>query len=395
MHRQKKSAWLLVLLSLSLMLSGCSFGGSSQKTVVKKSNGSSQTANIIPGQSSKDYQSLQPQADNSARGLINFGVDNRVDIDQMETGLMNLSKSVYSPDDYVFQAGQYLTENDIDHMLYRQGQEKNKTGKYANLPGLNPPLGAGADAVAQAQSSPKYMNYVLEQDYMKKSGSSYRLAGLSLAISLNSVYSDKIIDANGNINPIEVTLDRPTVEAWGKSVAAKVIQRVRTVSGLENVPILLTLYMTAAPSSLIPGDFFAQTQVSSGSAVVGDWKAINDQHVLFPSDAATGSFKADAEKFDQFKSYVQSYSPNFIGVIGKAYYQDGNMADLTININIQFTDETEVIGLTNYIASIVNNRFGFSRDVPVHIYITSNSVQEALIERTSSMDNAYVSIYRH
>ncbi|MFT9427820.1 MAG: CamS family sex pheromone protein [Sporolactobacillus sp.] len=383
------------LLSLSVLLGGCSFGGTQESKVVNKKNGKTETTSLIPASSSKGYQTIKPQANDQMRGYINYGVGNRVDIDQLEGGLMNLSKSVFSPDDYIFQSGQYLSTDDIDHMLYRKGQEQNETGRFKGVPGLNPPLGKGSNVVTQAEKSPKYMNYVLEQDYLKKSGNKYVLGGVSIAVSLNSVYSDRIMDKNKNINPVEVTLNKSQVKAWGKAVAPKILARIRQVKGLGQVPILLTLYMTSAPSSLISGDYFAQTEVSANSSTIGSWKAIDDQHVLFSSSTASSHYKADLDKFNNFKEDVQKYFPNFVGVIGKGYYHNGDLSDLQLDINIQFTDETEVMSFANYVASIVNNRFGFARSIPVHIYITSDAAQEALVERTSSMDNAYVSVYEH
>ncbi|CAM3176515.1 CamS family sex pheromone protein [Sporolactobacillus spathodeae] len=394
MKQRRSSALLAGFLSLSVLLAGCSFGGSQTSKVVNKKNGKTETTSLIPATSNKGYQSIKPQANDQMRGYINYGVDNRVDIDQLEGGLVNLSKSVYSPSSYVFQSGQYLSTNDIDHILYRKGQEQNETGRFKGVPGLNPPLGKG-NVVTQAQKHPKYLNYVLEQDYLKKQGGKYVLGGVSIAVSLNSVYSDRIMDKNKNINPVEVTLNQSQVKAWGKAVAPKILSRIRQVNGLSQVPILLTLYMTSAPSSLVPGDFYAQTEVSASSSTISSWKNISDHHVLFPSSTASSNYKADLDKFNLFKDDVQKYFPNFVGVVGKGYYHNGNLSDLQLDVNIQFTDETEVTSFANYVASIVNNRFGFARDIPVHIYITSDSTQEALIERTSSSDNAYVSIYEH
>ncbi|MFT8318996.1 MAG: CamS family sex pheromone protein [Sporolactobacillus sp.] len=396
MRRKKLTAIMVGLLSFMLILAGCSFGGNSESKFLNKKNGKTETTSLIPATSNKDYQSLKPQANDPIRGYINYGVNNRVDVDQLETGLMNLSKSVYSPDNFVFQGGQYVSTDEIDHMLYRKGQEQNDTGSFKGVSGLNPPLGKGKTVVQRAESNPKYLNYVLEQDYLKKSsGGKYVLGGVSVAISLNSVYSDRIMDKNKNINPVEVSLNRAKVRAWGKSVAPKVLQRLRQTKGLEQVPILLTLYMTSAPSSLIPGDYFARTEVAAGSSSIGGWKTVDDHHVLFPSNTASSNYKSDLEKFNLFKEDVQKYFPNFVGVVGKGYYHNGNLSDLSVDVNIQFMDETEVTNFANYVGSIVNNRLGFSRDIPVHIYVASNDVQEALIERTASMNNAYVSVYQH
>ncbi|RYM05164.1 CamS family sex pheromone protein [Sporolactobacillus sp. THM7-7] len=393
MIRKKIGAAAIILLCSLLVMSGCSFlNNDGKKEVVDKSSGDTETANLIPGADSKDYQILRPLSNDPLRGYINYGVNNRVDVDQLESGLMEMSKSTFSPDDYVFQSGQYLKESDINGILYRKGQEPTKKDPS----GLNPPLGKGKDVVERAKSSPKYLNYVLEQDYLKKRGNGkYELAGVSIALSLNSVYKDRIKDKSGGLHDVLVPLQSSEVKKWGKEHADEVVKRIRTVNGLERVPIFLTLYMTAPPDSLIPGNFFAKTEVSGGSSSINGWDKLDEQYVLFPSDAASGRYKSDLDKFNRFKEDVQKYYPDFVGVIGKGYYQNKEIKDLTININIKFMDETEVISFTNYVTSIVNRRFRFSREVPVHIYITSGDEQEALIERTSNMDEPYVHLFRH
>ncbi|GAY77603.1 putative pheromone cAM373 precursor lipoprotein CamS [Sporolactobacillus inulinus] len=367
---------------------------------------------MIPSTNDSGYQMLRPKSGNTTRGYIQYGPDNRVDMDQLESGLMDLSKNVFGPSDYVFQSGQYLTDKDINGMLYRYMNEPQRlANKKINDPskrqpvvdGLNPKLGKGKNIVEQSKNSPKYLNYVLEQDYMKKNSSgAYKIAGMSIALSLNSVYADSI-NYKDKLYPISEKLNQAKVKEWGKSQAAKVVQRIRSlkdsenqpIQELQNIPIYVTLYMTSAPDSLVPGNFFASTEVASGSRSINKWSTIKQQHVLFPSDPATKDYKSDLQKFDQFKTDIQKYYPNYLGVVGKGFYQNDELSDITLEINFnKFVDKTELIGFTNYVASVVKNRLAFPQHVPVHIYISSGSNSEALVERTKDMDEPYVHIYQ-
>lgn len=376
----------LTLLCLLLVLTGCQ--SDSEKKVVKSSGKGTQKVTLVPKVSSQDYQSIRPSGKDNMRGYINYGVQNRVDVDELENGLMSMSKSVYSPDNYVFQSGQYLSETDINNMLYRKSK---KTPQ-----GLNPPLGKGKDVQTQAENSPKILDYVLEQDYLKKSGNNqYKLGGISIAVSLNQVYSDKVMDKAGKTYDVEKTLNVSQVKQEGKTYAQKILQRIRKVKGLSQVPVFMTLYMEAPPESLVPGYYYAKTNVSAGSSTIGSWDSVNSKYVLFPSDEATNHYKTDTQNFNKFKSDAESYFPNFIGVVGKGYYKNGDLSSLALDINIKFFDETEVVSFTNYIASIVKDKFPFSHDVPVQIDISSGNVQEAIIVRTSSMDEPFVHIIQH
>ncbi|GEB76587.1 MULTISPECIES: CamS family sex pheromone protein [Sporolactobacillus] len=411
MKWKKTAAAISILLALQLILSGCWFNAS-KDSKVKNSEGKTENASLIPSTNDSGYQMLRPKSGNTTRGYIQYGPDNRVDMDQLESGLMDLSKNVFGPSDYVFQSGQYLTDKDINGMLYRYMNEPQRlANKKINDPskrqpvvdGLNPKLGKGKNIVEQSKNSPKYLNYVLEQDYMKKNSSgAYKIAGMSIALSLNSVYADSI-NYKDKLYPISEKLNQAKVKEWGKSQAAKVVQRIRSlkdsenqpIQELQNIPIYVTLYMTSAPDSLVPGNFFASTEVASGSRSINKWSTIKQQHVLFPSDPATKDYKSDLQKFDQFKTDIQKYYPNYLGVVGKGFYQNDELSDITLEINFnKFVDKTELIGFTNYVASVVKNRLAFPQHVPVHIYISSGSNSEALVERTKDMDEPYVHIYQ-
>lgn len=397
MMKKRIGATVSILLSASLLFSGCSYlSNDSEEKIVDSGSGDTETANLIPSENSESYKILRPTSGDELRGYINHGVDNRIDVDHMEMGLMQLSKGVFSPDDYVFQSGQYLSQDLIDSMLYREGQEKEQEDG-SKLKGLNPPLGKGKNKVEQEKASPKRLNYVLEQDYLKKGkDDKYKLAGVSLAVSLNSVFAGRISDEKGNYHEVVQPLDVEEVKQWGKEIADDVLQRVRSVDGLKEVPVFLTLYMNPAPDSIVPGYFYATAEASSGSSKLSSWKTVDEQQVVFSgTDEPAEKYKSDYDKFKRFSDDVEKYYPEFTTPIAKAQYLNDELRDLTITIDVKFYDTTEIFSFTNYVASLVNNRFRFSRDIPVHIYITSGggARQEALIERKSDMDKPYVHIY--
>ncbi|WP_141604083.1 CamS family sex pheromone protein [Terrilactibacillus laevilacticus] len=381
----------LLSLSLTLVLSGCNLPWSSdnnKQNVINSSKGNKQTATLIPKIDSKDYQSLKPTGNtsDSTRGYIGYGVNNRVDIDQLETGLMDMSKSVFSPDDYVFQSGQYLSENDINNMLYR------KSKKTPN--GLNPPLGKGQSVRDQAMNSPKILSYILEQDYLKSTGKNkYELGGISLAISLNQVYTDKVTDKAGKQYDVKKTLNVSQVKQQGKTIAQKVLQQVRQKNGLGNVPIFITLYAEAPDSSLVPGYFYSKTYVSNNSGSIGKWENVNEDNVLFPSDKSKSKYKSDNELFNNFKTDVSKYFPNFIGVTAKGRYENGDLVNLNFQISIKFYDKTEVMGFASYVTSLVKDRFPFSKNIPVQISIITPNTQEAVIVSNPDMDEPFVHVF--
>ena len=100
------------------------------------------------------------------------------------------------------------------------------------------------------------------------------------------------------------------------------------------------------------------------------------------------------QKFDKFKEDVENYFPNAIGVIGKGFYRNHELSELTFNINIRFFDKTEVISFTNYVAALLDSQFPFSQHIPVQVYINSVEQPEAIVVKTPDMDQPFVHVYK-
>ncbi|MCT7710294.1 MAG: CamS family sex pheromone protein, partial [Lactobacillus iners] len=103
-------------------------------------------------------------------GITASNNDNNVDNRSLEVGLLNISHDLFSTDKYVFQEGQVLTPRQVNIWLSRYSKH--------NKQGLN--------YKKSKKYSPIILNQIFEQDFLVKSGSSYKLGGISLGLALNS-----------------------------------------------------------------------------------------------------------------------------------------------------------------------------------------------------------------
>lgn len=385
-----KKVGLISLIGL-VFLTGCTVPGLNKNNteVVKSSpKGTEQSVTVVPQINKVGYKSIIPKVQNPSptRGYILYGVNNRADVNEMETGLMRLSKPHYNPDTYVFQSGHYIKPKLIESLLSRKDK--------GHPLGLNPPLGKGKTLKDRAEASPKTLSYILEQDYLKKSGDKYHLAGVSLAISFNQVYKERIKLSNGKFDWAQKSLDVAKVKSIAKGDAKKILDQVRQVKGLETVPIFITLYMESPPDSVTPGYFFADSMIGKNKSHVSNWSKLNEKTVLFPSTNAATNYKGDSDNFDNFKSKIQSYFPNFVGVIGEGFYKNGTLTNLNIKVQLKFYDETEIIGFTQYASMLIQNKFPFSKNIPVQIDVSSIDHPEALIVKDPNMEEPFVHVYR-
>lgn len=151
----------LLSLSLLLLLTGC-FGKDEleKEEKVVQEKGKKDEKAIITGEintGEKYYRSIFPFEPGGARGVIRFGVDNRLDINEFEMGLMRVAQETFSTDKYFFQEGQFLNESTVTNWLKRADEKSNKSKSDFNQKGLNPALGVKIN-----ENDPKYTDNLLE-----------------------------------------------------------------------------------------------------------------------------------------------------------------------------------------------------------------------------------------
>lgn len=378
--------WLPVLLTV-ILTAGCAPHFSKQDQIVQKKNDKKETA-IVPNYqiSNQYYRTILPFKPSKSRGLTVSNLNTRYDIDEFETGLMRVAQKQYSPNDYLFQEGQYLDKNTVVSWLnrkYTANQLKAQKLKPADNLGLNP-VASGKDAA----STPIYLAHILEQDYLIKSNkNTVKLGGVVIGLALNSVYYYQKQQYGATYDK---TISHAQVASHGKSIAQEVIKRLRNISGLKNVPITIALYEQKGTDSVVPGNFFAYTTVSNGSTSIDNWKTVNEKYYLFPSDQATKDYRDDSQSFSNFKDDVEKYFPNYNGVVGRGLYEDGQLTKLNIEIPMQFYGQSEVVGFSQYIAGIVSD---FPDHISLEISVTSVNGPKALIVREPGEKEPFVHIY--
>ncbi|WP_066186258.1 MULTISPECIES: CamS family sex pheromone protein [Gracilibacillus] len=382
----KKS--LAVLMVMVLLAAGCSpdFGDQPEDAVIDDNvEDSLDDTAIIPkyNVTEENYRVLIDSNLSQARGVITNQIANRVDIDELEEGLRRHSKEPFNPEDYYFQEGQYLTDNVLYSWLERFDSEESPEG-------LNPELEEADSAREAEENNPRYLSHILEQNYLRKTeDDSVELAGMSIAIAMKSVYRFQT-ETGGPYYYEDISESEMRTEA--NRVANEVVQRIREMEDIPNVPIRLAIYREADQNSLVPGHYVAVSNVPADSASVDDWDDINEETVLFPSNHAQEVSPDIAATLVDFESDVASYFPNYVSVIGRGFFQDGNLRRLTVDIPVSFYGKAELIGFTQYVYGLVLS--GFSNEYPIEINIKSGERQEAVIVREAGEEEGFVHIYR-
>ncbi|KAB8130123.1 CamS family sex pheromone protein [Gracilibacillus oryzae] len=375
------------LLAMVVLLSACApqFGQAPEETIIDENQDDMQQETAIIPKYQLDEENYRVLIDSNlsqARGVITNQIANRVDIDELEEGLRRHSKEVYDPDSYFFQEGQYLTEDILYSWLERYDEQSDPLG-------LNPEISDSGDAVENEQANPKYLSHILEQNYLTKSEDDVmQLSGLSIGIAMKSVYRFQT-EIGGPYYYENISQEEMMREA--NELADVIVQRIRETEGLENVPIMMAIYREASQSSLVPGSFVAKTNIAGDSSSVGDWKEVDEEHVLFTASAGENTYPETWATIVDFEADISSYFPNYVSVIGEGFFREGQLYNLTIDIPVSFYGKAELIGFTQYVYGLVVS--AFPNDYNLEINITSGEQVEALIVREAGADEGFVHIY--
>ncbi|MDM5191810.1 CamS family sex pheromone protein [Bacillus hominis] len=391
----------LAVLSLSLLVSGCSMGSNKDEKTVEKSGKAKEQA-VISKYSISDeyYKTTFPFDPSRARGLVGQSLNNRLDIDEFETGLMRIAKESFSTKDYFFKGGDVLDTQTIQMLVKRKRTDaeqkeledklKKDAVKFPNI-GLNPALGEGSESLeVKNTKNPMYISNILEHDYYLQNGNkSTEPDGVVVGLAMNSVHYYE--EEHGY--PREAKIEQEKMLAEGKKMAQEILKVMQQQKpGIKDVPVTFAIYRQGPKSSLVPGNFVSYAKVEKGSETVEDWEPINEKYYLFPSEQAKADNKReDLARVSNFKAKLSEYfQGDYTAVIGTGMYRDDELKEMKLDIPVQFNGKAEVIGFTQYVAGLVMEYF--PNYMKVQVTIKSVERPEAIIIREAKQDEPRVKI---
>ncbi|EEM49749.1 hypothetical protein ACS94_16300 [Bacillus cereus] len=391
----------LAVLSLGLLVSGCSAGADKDEKVAEKS-GKAKEQSVVPKYAISDeyYKTTIPFDGGKARGLVVQGLNSRLDIDEFETGLMRIAKESFSTKDNFLKGGKALDTQTIQMLVKRKRTDaeqkeledklKKDAVKFPNI-GLNPALGTGSESLeVKNKKNPIYISNILEHDYyVKKGDNDEERVGMVVGLAMNSV--QYFNEEHGY--PREAAIPDEKMLAEGKKMAQEILKVIHQKEPeTKNIPITFAIYRQAPKSSLVPGNFVSYANVEKGSETVEDWKQINEKYYLFPSEQAkTDNKREDLARVSNFKAKLSDYfQGDYTAVIGTGMYRDDELREMKLDIPVQFNGKAEIVGFTQYVAGLVMEYF--PNYMKVQVTIKSVERPEAIIIREAKQDEPLVKI---
>lgn len=334
----------IVILSLILFLVSCS------------SSNNETDFNLINSLNEGEYSVLIPFDSSPVRAYHGTYLG-RVDFNEVGERLSEKSKEYFSPEHYYLSEGQQLSIDELSQLVRRESSD--------NPYGLNPPSGS---SFMTGVSNMSVLNAVaiadvVELDFYSGSSSDPKLSGLAFAIVLN----DQLTQEDGTI--VSVTQER--LYEYGSDMGRKLERFVRTLTNMESIPVYIALYSTASMDSALPGIYIGDGYFDGRS---GQFKTNDEAWYLFPSSSASAYDPLTDASFESFKSSIQNFVPESVGVIGHAHYVDETLNELKITIHLQAKTFVEIYALVQYSANLLKEFELGSYDIIVKV----NSVFDTL-----------------
>ena len=356
--------WLIASFSLLILMSGCNKPQEviDEETLEKQNSAASEAREYLNYKVNNKKTSVN-------RGLITMMINNRSDMDEIETGLMSLSKEYFSPDKYEYEEGQYL--NDLKYWLYRKTDEDSL--------GLNPSIEVSEKMdwkkrMEIEKNNPMYLAYIHEQNYVDSNG---KLKGISLGLAMNSVDYIRVQDSDKLMHFDEVKIDDKKLEEYGKNAAKKVISRVRKNKKLKNVPILISIYKLKPINSVTPGNYFTYSYLDENDKSIKKWNDVSEKYYYFPSPEGEEKDRDLYNRIRDLEDYVSKYfSHQQIEFVGKGLYKKENLNKLVIDVHTGMVKETELIGFSQAIGPEIVDYFPHT---PVYLYVKTPQGLKATI----------------
>ena len=328
--------------------------------------------------SKNNYQILKNFGND--RGEIVNRVYNRLDINNIEIELMNLSEEHFPSSKYSFREGNSV--KNISKWLKRESETTD---------GLNSAIDTHTemdwpDIMQLEKENPKYLAHIEEQEFVDKDG---KIAGLSIGIILNSIYYYDVKDEQGLKHFDSVKIKQSIIKNEGKKFAEIILKRIREENELANIPIFIGLYIQADKNSILPGHYYAFSMITEGNQIK-NWTDINRQLINISSKTFEEVDKELYERIFYIKHDLVNYYNINYSLTGKGLPEDSHIKELTIELAIDPLSYTNLVGLVQFLATEILN---LSREIPVTLTISSLDEIRALIVCKNNED-PFIHIYQ-
>lgn len=269
------------------------------------------------------------------------------DVETIEKDLIQISTNAFSVDKFYYQEGQYLTKTKLKELL---GEDHlNKTDEQS---------------IDGKTIKPKIVAGIYEKNFLNKNGD---IKGISLGVVLNPYQA---YDSNNNY----VTMDNDTIIDFGKEASKKLIEYMRTNFKLDNIPILIALYVEASPESNVGGNYLYYGVTENNEI---KFNYINQKNFYMNSKNVKELDVTNYNNFKKFEETIRQYD-NSIYLSGLGYYNGDNLSKIDVIVTKSHYSYGELLYINQLLSE---NAMKYFKDVKVIIEVKAiNDIKSYIVK---------------
>lgn len=295
------------------------------------------------------YGGLSPYKPSQAKGMLYGNLNNyRLDTERIELGLLEMAQDYFPTDEYLFEDGQTITQNDLQRWLRVNSEE--------NQQGLNP-----------KEEPDRVLLHIVEHNYIDMQGQD--LEGMVLALSLISTYTEPDTGERRYYTDDNLRI-------MGQDMANQLTEYLRQ---RIDVPIIIALYRLEQEGEMVPGNFLSIGNVQRERTEVTDWVTIDETYLLFPSTNLRDHNRELWNNFNRLRDNTQEFFPHHIGMIGVGRFVDEQLVELTINVTSEVSSKSEVIQLTQYLGGEITRLL--PENIHLNVYMKTMDQPQSVLVR--------------
>lgn len=338
----------LMAACLSMLLAACTTGNTNQSEALNQG----------------DYAAILPYDASNTRGK-HVGLISDIDVrNQMETGLMDLSKAYFDPNEVAYKTHVFLDYDELDATDGSRGLLG--TLRDENPNGLNP----GSDEVFDTGNGevvgPVLILDLYEIDFYKND----QLAGISIGL----IVPDEV-SYDGEDYAIAQDKMNDFLGVAANKIVSYLRERFNDISA--RIPVLVAAYQLNTESTDASKGGYIYSVYFNGAST--DYQTIDEEHYIVPGSAFSAADPTMAAEFTQFKADIIDVLPDATYVTGEARYVDG----VCTRMNLTVTTHGKTAGETMAAVQAIRQKMSAftSEDTDYRITVENNNQVYALLHR--------------
>ncbi len=281
------------------------------------------------------------------------------DINKVEKDLIQISSNVFPVDENYYQEGQYLSETRLRTLLNRDN-----LNNIADM------------TISGKKIKPTVVVGIYEKNFLDNEG---KIKGISLGLILNPYQG---YGSSGNY----VTINQNKVIDIGKAKAGELVKYLRENFSLDNIPIMVALYVEASPESNTSGNYLYYGVTSNNDLT---FEYLDQKNYYMNNESVK---KLDSKNYNSFKNFTNkmySYDKTMY-VSGLGYYSGNHLSKLDITITKSYYSYGELLYISQFLSENMANYF---KDIKVVTEVKAINEVKAYIVKEEGETSTDIFIY--